>query len=124
MLKAQISTRINILKFESDRIATSKATLEELKRHLLHSMTIPIPEEISDLYDLILDPRKVVGCDFSQRWEEDWTSRWYQGYFVSCSTTERGLLDFEVTYGDDPTVSYLSPEQILVDIIRGDFELY
>ena len=48
VLKAQISTTVNILKCESDKIATSEATLEELKRHLLHLMTIPVPEEISD----------------------------------------------------------------------------
>ena len=56
-------------------------------------MNIPIPDEISDLYDLILDPRKVVGCDVSH-------------------------LRMEAN-----RQSYLSPESILVDIIRGDFEL-
>ena len=83
-------------------------------------MEIAVPAELMDLYELVLNPERVlVGSRFSQRWEVDGSRVWFLADVVSCKMTERGLLDFEVVF-DDGRTCYLAPEEMIIDIIRGD----
>ena len=120
-LKAQILVRLKVPKCEQQRkVILGKCSVEELQGLMAETMSIAVPEELDDLYELMLDPRRMVG---SQRWNQDDTMKWYSGQIVSCDVTTKGLLDFKVTYNDN-SICYMAPEEIIVDILRGDLELF
>ena len=123
-LKAQLQVRMKVLRCEPQtKVILGKCSVEELQGLMAETMSIAVPEELDDLYELMLDPRRMVGSSFSQRWNQDDTMKWYSGQIVSCDVTTKGLLDFKVTYNDN-SICYMAPEEIIVDILRGDLELF
>ena len=90
------------------------ATLNAL---MAKTMSMTVSEELTDLYELMVDPDRMVRSAFSQRWDEDGTvTKW------SIETT-KGLLDLQITY-DDNSTCYMAPEEIIVDILCNDLELF
>ena len=109
-LKAQVQVRMKVLRCEPQRkVILGKCSVEELQGLMAETMSIAVPEELHDLYELMLDPRTMVGSSFSQRWDQDGTMKWYSGEIISCDVTTKGLLDFKVTYNDNSTC-YMAPE--------------
>jgi len=132
ILKAQYHVWVDILKVPS-LSKISNVSVEQMKAIL--SVVIAsgrVPSDKKDIYDFICCPQKLADFDFIQRWEEENVkgvlgpvTKWYNGHIVSVDRTPRGLLDFKVVFNDaentDPV--YMAPEEIIVDIMRGDLDL-
>ena len=47
-------------------VILGKYSVEELQGFMAETMSIAVSEELHDLYELMLDPRTMVGSSFSQ----------------------------------------------------------
>ena len=84
----------------------------------------PVPEEMEDLAQLIAQPDiEFVGQNFIQKWkDEDGVTKWFGGSIKSVQENKFKQNEFELSYEDD-SICFLTKEEIIVDIIRGDFDL-
>ncbi len=66
-IKAQLHVRLTIFK-STVKVQFTKMNTDELKAKLLECMKEPVPDELSDLLQIVLHPESVIGMSFSQRW--------------------------------------------------------
>ena len=123
LLKAQINIRIKILKCEPDKenkVPISKATVAELQRYMINLLNIEEPEQVHDLLDIIAAPESLIGMLFVHQWIIDDEMSQYDGSIVEYKKAD-GM--FTVMYDRETTPTYISPAELITDVVRGDLEL-
>ena len=119
-LKAQIYVRTKVFKSVSPtKLLMTKATVQSLKEYLEQLMSIPISEELQEVYELVVKPEMLVGVTFVQRWALDDSVKWYEGSILGLEKKE-----LKIKYEEESSVCFMTPSEILVDIFRGDLEIH
>ena len=119
-LKAQINVRTKFLKVGCDRAITmTKASIPEMSDYLRELCQCPVPDEQEDVLLLIQNPISLVGQCFIQRWIEDDHLKFYNGCITDCIDQ----LDFKLIY-DHGEIIYMTADELIVDIVQGDLDLY
>ena len=103
----------------STKLVMSKATVQSLKEYLEQLMSIPISEELQEVYELVVKPEMLVGVTFVQRWALDDSVKWYEGSILGLEEKE-----LKIKYEEESSVCFMTPSEILVDIFRGDLEIH
>ena len=123
LLKAQINIRMKILKCEPDKenkVPLSRATVVELQRYMINLLNIEEPEQAHDLLDIIAEPESLIGMLFVHQWIVDDEMSQYDGSIVEYNKSD-GM--FTVMYDRETTPTYMSPGELITDVVRGDLEL-
>lgn len=119
-VKAQINVRVKLLKCKADeKIALSRATLAELKQHLLVLMS-RVPEEMKDMEQLFLVPESLIGHRFLHRFNVDGKLTWHEGSIVDRTEDTQ---EFCLSYDGENSPCFFTSEEMIVDVIRGDLDL-
>lgn len=122
LLTAQIQVRMKVLgTIVEDRIALSTAKVPALVQHLLKVIEKGVPDEHSDLVEIMQNPKGIVGLEFVQKWsmDEGQPGQW-------CSGTIREYLDtnseYKMEYPDE--ICYMTVDELLTDVIMGNLDLH
>ena len=123
LLKAQINIRIKVLKCVPDKenkVLLSKATVTDLQRYMVSLLSIEVPEEAHDMIDIIASPESLVGMLFVHQWIVDDQRLSFDGNIVEYSKAS-GM--FTILYEEEIDPTYMSPGELITDVVRGDLEL-
>lgn len=122
-VKAQINVRTKMLKcVDVDKIVLGKCSLSELKDYLGIVMHAGMPAAAEDWFDLVCNPRSLVGCSFIQKWvNENDKVQWFEGEFVALEIQKKQAY-FKANYNDN-SVCFLTLPEVIVDIYRGDLDI-
>ena len=104
-------------------MSLSKGSLEELKEYLLQLVSSPVSEEKSNLFKALVDYGSLIGSQFSQKWTvaentDNANVTFWKGKI--CDVVE---CEFQIVYINDDAEFYLTPAEVVTDLILGDLSL-
>ena len=107
---------------ESAKIAVSKLTTEELGEVLKRIIASPMPDDESELFEIVKNPMVLLGRRMSQKWNitED-EQKWFGGR-ISEVADEKNDIFFKLAF-DDGSYCFQKIGETLVDFVRGDLDL-
>ena len=122
-LKVQIQVWHKFLIDGKLGVSLSKGTLEELTEYLLQLVSSPVSEEKSNLFKALVDYRSLIGSHFSQKWTvtentDNVNVTFWKGKI--CDVVE---CEFQIVYINDDAEFYLTPAEVVTDLILGDLSL-
>lgn len=118
VLVAQINIYTKVLKCTvdaADRKFVTKATVDELKVYVLKLIQTGSSPETEDLCEILMQPRSIIGREFSQMWEDGGTVKWVDGVFVDF------ILNNKVKFQEE---IILTLHEVAVDIALGDLDIH
>ena len=123
LLTVQINIHTKILKTEiSDKIAASRASIDQLRAHHLALIAKGVPEDHCDLVEMLVDPASIADHDFAQKWaqSEGSPAEWCAGTILRYIADTH---DYELFYHTDQSVCYLQVDELLTDMIMGNLDI-
>ena len=123
LLKAQILIRTKILKCPSKKLVLSNSSKEELQKILTDLFDVPVAQGLEDLEQLITQPdTDLIGSSFVQKWSDQGCTKWYGGRVECIQRNKFNKNEYRLCY-EDNSFCFLDKEEIIADVIRGDFDI-
>lgn len=125
LLTAQINVRAKVLNTVlQDKIALSKASVEELCAYLLKLVEKGVPEDRHDLVDILNNPPSILGLEFAQKWaeKEGANADWCAGFVADYVDASH---EYKLVYSDaTQSVCFMQVDEVVTDVVMGNMDIH